>query len=283
MLKNGKFLSYDVETVECSMGQLTFNPYTASMLGAGAFKTAHPGWLTLFSPPLSGLRSQTCHDVAVKRTYYKANPQGTGKASVKCKIGRYALADEVPKLLKEGNVLYWARSLLQLTHDFIDRSIISVSELPPFKIPQVRSVDAGLAFAFGPLPAPKASSLMTGSAHAVYLVEELIPGGNEDFLKYVHNMDSNPLLDESDDSYDLALFFTFTQHIQYVKILSRHVPRTCFILHTISLTLHVAFSFSVSTKSFNSSSLGSVSPQSFNQRLSSSFVPSLLVRAFITF
>lgn len=217
MLKNAKFLSYDIETVECSMGQLTFNPSTASMLGAGAFKTAHPGWLTLFSPPSSGLGSQTRHDVAVKRAYYKANPPGTSKASVKCKIGRYALADEVPKLLKEGNVLYWAWSLLQLTYDFIDRSIISASELPPFKIPQVRFVDAGLAFAFGPLPAPKASSSMTSSARAVYLVEELIPGRNEDFLKYVHNMDSNPLLDESDDGYDLALFFTFTQHIQYVK------------------------------------------------------------------
>ncbi|KAG0707575.1 hypothetical protein DFH29DRAFT_1076282 [Suillus ampliporus] len=30
-------------------------------------------------------------------------------------------------------------------------------------------------------------------------------------------MDSNPLLNESNHWYDLALFFTFTQHVQYVK------------------------------------------------------------------
>ncbi|KAG0693446.1 hypothetical protein DFH29DRAFT_1007288 [Suillus ampliporus] len=217
MLKNAEFLSYNIETVECLMGQLTINLSMPSMLGAGAFKTAHPGWLTLFSPPSSGLGSRTRHEVAVKRAYYQAYPPGTSKPSLKFKIGRYALADEVPKLLKEGNVLYWAQSLLQLTYDFIDRSIASASELPPFQIPQVRFVDGGLAFAFGPLPAPKAGSSMTSSARTVYLVEELIPGGKEEFLKYVHNADSNPLLDESDDGYDLALFFTFTQHVQYVK------------------------------------------------------------------
>ncbi|KAG1796185.1 hypothetical protein EV424DRAFT_1353194 [Suillus variegatus] len=30
-------------------------------------------------------------------------------------------------------------------------------------------------------------------------------------------MDANPLLDELDYSYDLAEFFVFTQHVQYVK------------------------------------------------------------------
>ncbi|KAG1741929.1 hypothetical protein EDB19DRAFT_1907705 [Suillus lakei] len=94
----------------------------------------------------------------------------------------------------------------------------SALEPPPFNIPQVHFVDAGIAFAFGPLPASKAGSKSSASsAHAVYLVEELIPGRKDEFLKYIHNMDSNPLLDESNHWYDLALFFAFTQHVQYVK------------------------------------------------------------------
>ncbi|KAG2159186.1 uncharacterized protein EDB93DRAFT_1100196 [Suillus bovinus] len=150
MLKNPKFLSYDIETVECLTGQLTINPSMASILGAGAFKMAHPGWLTLFAPPSSGFGSKTCNDVAVKQAYYKAYPPGASSTSLKYKIGRYALPDEV------------------------------------------HFVDAGIAFAFGPLPASKAASKWSASsAHAVYLVEELIPGGNDKFLKYIHNMDTN--------------------------------------------------------------------------------------------
>jgi hypothetical protein len=30
-------------------------------------------------------------------------------------------------------------------------------------------------------------------------------------------MDSNPLLDQDDYRYEVALFFAFTQHVQYVK------------------------------------------------------------------
>lgn len=71
-------------------------------------------------------------------------------------------------------------------------------------------VDAGLAFAYGPVVfAPKVGS-KSSSARACYLVEELIPGGDD---KFIHNMDSNPLLDEADYGYELALFFAFTQHV----------------------------------------------------------------------
>ncbi|KAG0708544.1 hypothetical protein DFH29DRAFT_993968 [Suillus ampliporus] len=129
----------------------------ASILGAGAFKTAHPGW---FAPPSSGLGSKTCNDVAVKRAYYKAYPPGASSTSLKFKIGHYALPDEVNRLIK--------------------RQI--ASEPPPFNIPQVRFVDAGIAFAFGPLPVSKAASKWSASS--------------DEFLKYIHNMDSNPLLDD---------------------------------------------------------------------------------------
>jgi len=217
MLKDTKLLSYDMETVECLMGQLNIDASSTNMLGAGAFKTAHPGWLTLFPPADSGLGVQKRQNVAVKRAFYKVYPPGTSKTPSHYKIGRYTLADEVPKLLKEANVLYWARSLLQLTYDFINRSIANASQPPPFEIPQVRFVDAGLAFAYGPAAHTSKVGSKSSSARACYLVEELIPGGDDKFVKYIHNMDSNPLLDETDYGYDLALFFAFTQHVQYVK------------------------------------------------------------------
>ncbi|KAG2145935.1 uncharacterized protein EDB93DRAFT_1086975 [Suillus bovinus] len=148
----------------------------ASILGAGAFKTVHPGWLTLFASPSSGLGSKARDDVAVKQAYYKAYPPGASSTSLKYKISRHALPDEVKRLVKEANILYWAWSLLQLTYDFINRSMASASELPPFNIPQVCFVDAGIVFAFCPLPASKVASKWSAStACAVYLVEELIP------------------------------------------------------------------------------------------------------------
>jgi hypothetical protein len=52
---------------------------------------------------------------------------------------------------------------------------------------------------------------------AAYLLKELIDGGDDAFVKFIHNMDTDPLLNELDYGYDLAVFFTFTQHIQYVK------------------------------------------------------------------
>ncbi|KAG2740924.1 hypothetical protein P692DRAFT_201727498, partial [Suillus brevipes Sb2] len=136
----------------------------------------------------------------------------------KFKIGHYALADVVKMLIKEANIIYWAQSLLQLTYNFINYSITSTSEPLSFNIPQVHFVDAGIAFAFGPLPMSKAGSKsLASSARAVYLVEELISGRDDEFLKCIHNMDSNPLLNESDHWYDLALFFTFIQHVQYIR------------------------------------------------------------------
>jgi hypothetical protein len=127
------------------------------------------------------------------------------------------VADKLPKLFKEANVLYWASSLLQLTYDFIYRCLTS-SCPPPFPIPQVCFVKAGLALAFvqGPAVASKPGS-KTCPIRACYLLEELIGGSDNAFLKFIHNMDANPLLDELDYSYDLAVFFSFTQHVQYVK------------------------------------------------------------------
>ncbi|KAJ8592360.1 hypothetical protein M405DRAFT_889756 [Rhizopogon salebrosus TDB-379] len=154
------------------------------MAGVGGFKTAHHGWLTLFPPPVSGLGSLTRHKVVVKRPFHKVFPPGQSTGPSSYKIGRFALADEVPKIFKEANVMYWAKSLLQFTYDFIDRCLSSSSHdshpKPP-NIPRVRFVEAGLAFAYTQEPhlasaAGTSSAVYNGSTRAVFLLEELIPG-----------------------------------------------------------------------------------------------------------
>ncbi|KAG1740962.1 hypothetical protein EDB19DRAFT_1974957 [Suillus lakei] len=215
ILKNPGYRSFQLDPTQSMIGRLTVNSSSRSMLGAGGFKTAHPGWLTLTPLVESGLGSIPGQNVAVKRPFHKVFPSAS---SFMYKIGHFSSADEIAKLFKEANVLYWSRSLLQLTYAFIDRCIASSDEPPPFSIPRVRFVDAGLAFSYSQRDSkPTRMGSKPGSTCAGYLVEELIEGGSDTFLKFIHNMDSNPLLDEDDYRNKVASFFAFTQHVQYVK------------------------------------------------------------------
>lgn len=213
LLQNAQYHSFSVDTAESSIGQLTIDTSTEGFIGIGGFKTAHAGWLTLTASPRTGLGSVPRHKVVVKRPFYKVFP--TAVTAGPYKVGRFALADELPKLFREANVLYWSKSLLQLTYDFIDRSIASSPEPPPFVVPRVRFVEAGLALCYS--QGGSKSGTKTGSMRGAFLLEELIEGGDDMFLKFIHNMDANPLLDELDYGYDMAEFFAFTQHVQYVK------------------------------------------------------------------
>ncbi|KAG1851806.1 hypothetical protein C8R48DRAFT_549510, partial [Suillus tomentosus] len=159
-------------------------------IGIGGFKTAHEGWLTLTAPPSSGLGSRASHNVVVKRPFHRIYPQGIPTSSTDYRIGRFALADELPKLFREANVLYWAKALLGLVYDFIDRAIAGTPDPPPFNIPRVRFVEAGLALSYS--QGSSKSTIKTGVPRAGFLLEEVIDG---DFTKFIHNMDPDPLLD----------------------------------------------------------------------------------------
>ncbi|KAG1742469.1 hypothetical protein EDB19DRAFT_1594456, partial [Suillus lakei] len=112
-----------------------------------------------------------------------------------------------------------SNSLLQLTYAFIDHCIASSTKSPPFKIPCVHFIDAGLALSYSQQgsKAPAKGGSKAGLSCAGYLVEELIEGGHDEFVKFIHNMDSNPLLYYDNYHYKVALFFAFTQHVQYIK------------------------------------------------------------------
>ncbi|KAG1860868.1 hypothetical protein F4604DRAFT_1930184 [Suillus subluteus] len=198
--------SFSVETAEWSVGELIIDTSAQGLIGVRGFKTAHTGWLMLMAPPKAGPGS-----VAWDKIVFATPTATTGPY----KIARYSLIDELSKLFREANVLYWAKSLLKLTYGFIDHCIASSSEPPPFLIPRVHFVEAGLALAYhqgGSKPGSK-----TGSTHTVFLLEEFIDSDGEDFIKFIHNMDANPLVDYDEYGYDLAVFFAFTQHVQYVK------------------------------------------------------------------
>ncbi|KAG2150989.1 uncharacterized protein EDB93DRAFT_1276702 [Suillus bovinus] len=186
--------AFRTDTKLSHSGRLTVQTSTDDMLGVGGFKTAHPGFLMLLSAPEIPLGSRPCQKVTVKRPFYKKYPPGSSTNPINFSIGRYTISDELPKLFREANVLYWARSLLTFAYEYIDHC-------------------AGLALSHDHTqPGHKSKSLTM--PRAGYLVEELI---TDDFIKYIHNMDCNPMLDPYEVGYEIAEFLACTQHIQFAK------------------------------------------------------------------
>jgi len=223
ILKNSEYHAFRLDPKACHAGQLTVDTSLANMLGAGGFKTAHPGWLTLFSAPEATLEtelgSHPRQNVAVKRPFYKAYGPGSSNLNMPkgFAYGRYVVADELPKLFREANVLYWAGSLLQFSYDFIDHCIARSTEPPPFHIPRLRFVNAGLALSYAQTVHATTEKSKPSSPRAGFLIEELIEDSDSGFVKYIHNMDCNPMLDPDESGYEIAEFLACTQHIQYVK------------------------------------------------------------------
>ncbi|KAJ6475575.1 hypothetical protein C8R45DRAFT_826983 [Mycena sanguinolenta] len=181
-------------------------------LGIGTFKSAHRGRLTLTHLPEVGLGTTPNELVAVKRMY---RPRSNNAAPGKSVVTRYTTADEYAKTVQEANLLYWASSLMEFTYSAINRFLSKASTRPPFEIPQLRFVQAGVAVCHDQVTGTNISN--TSSIKRTYLVEEFIEGGSDTFVKFVHNGDANPLLDAGDELYYIAEFLCFTQHLQYFK------------------------------------------------------------------
>ncbi|KIJ10857.1 hypothetical protein PAXINDRAFT_85392, partial [Paxillus involutus ATCC 200175] len=128
---------------------------------------------------------------------------------------RYSTTDELEKVFREANMLYWAKALMKMTYDFIEHNLGKAKEPPPFKIPRIRFVEASLVLAYAQttksLRGPRA-----GTMSIAYLAEEEIKS-DEGFIKYIHNGDCTPIPEPHEPGYDIALFLAFTQHVQYLK------------------------------------------------------------------
>ncbi|KAI6104968.1 hypothetical protein EDD16DRAFT_1492209 [Pisolithus croceorrhizus] len=226
ILGNPWYRSFDLEVSESYPGRLRVDQSPRSFVGIGGFKTAQSGLLMLTPPSPSGLGSEVQENVVVKRPFLRpptlyVSTSNTGSPSQnlpeKRRIIRLSLGDELPKLHREANTLYWANALLTMTYEFIDGAILSADARPPFNIPRLRFVNAGLALAHSQLTKGLAKPKFGGTLCGVYLLEEKIEGGSDAFIKYIHNMDCGPSLSADMDGYEIAEFLAFTQHVQYAK------------------------------------------------------------------
>lgn len=114
---------------------------------------------------------------------------------------------------REASIIRMAASLLEIATDFIKKRLAEKApDIPPFSIPTLRFVLAGIAVALKDID-PK--SIAASSTRAVYLVEELILEEDGPFRKYVHNAQARPLMKTGHRDYVMAQFLCFIQHIQY--------------------------------------------------------------------
>ncbi|KAI6112962.1 hypothetical protein F5141DRAFT_1214280 [Pisolithus sp. B1] len=192
-------------------GQLRFDTSSDSLLGVGGFKTAHIAHLLLQPTAPTGLGSLPRHMIVLKRPYF------VGESTTNRVYKRYMLAQELPILFREANVLYWAKSLLKMTYEFIDHAIRHTTDLSMLDwitdIPRLRFVEAGLTLVYAST-SKGASTSSTGSVSGAYLLEEKI---DAKFTKFIHNVQYSSCLKPDNDGFHIMQFLVFTQHIQYIK------------------------------------------------------------------
>ncbi|KAG9311681.1 hypothetical protein JVU11DRAFT_7918 [Chiua virens] len=206
--------SFNVNMSDLSPGQIRVDQTPRSLIGVGGFKTAQAAQLILSYPLNFGLGSRSGQSVVAKRPYIRQeNLEG------KPPFPRYVISDELDKLFREANVLYWAKALLSMTYTFVDCALAASDRPPIFDIPRLRFVEAGLALGYANTSGgggPRSVSCKAGSVSTAYLVEELIPDA-ELFVKFIHNGSCLPLIEPGEPEYNVAEFLAFTQHVQYVK------------------------------------------------------------------
>ncbi|KAI6142100.1 hypothetical protein BKA82DRAFT_4438534 [Pisolithus tinctorius] len=209
--------AFDIRNADLCSGKIRLDASADSIIGVGAFKMAQIAQLNLSPLRDMGIRSSPNDRIILKRPYINDHP-----VEVKPPFTRYALQDESNILYHEANALYWAKALLQMTYQFIDCAVKDTKVPPPFEIPRLRFVDAGLLFAYSDVPAEtergsgkpsKPSSIV----NVAYLVEELIHTSSDDeFVKYIHNGDVAPCFLLDTKAEEITDFLAFTQHIQYI-------------------------------------------------------------------
>ncbi|KAJ6568516.1 hypothetical protein B0H19DRAFT_1348962 [Mycena capillaripes] len=212
LMAPGGFQGFTCDLADAARGSLVLE--SGKWLGISTFKTASPGYLTLMHLGTDGLGRQTNETVAVKRMYVRrampteANPNGWA-------INRLTAPDEYRKTLMEANLLLWADSIMDLTYSFIHHSIENSAQPPPFEIPEVRFVHAGVAVVHRQITGPVTAS--TSTLCRTYLIEELIDEQKDGFYKFINNSSAVPLPSMNESVSALAEFLSFTQHVQYHK------------------------------------------------------------------
>lgn len=114
----------------------------------------------------------------------------------------------------ELNCLGWALALMNLVYSFIKKEE-TVRGSPPFEVPQMRFVQAGLAIQD---QHSKDSEGTTGSRQNAYLLEEFIDSEDPGwFVKYLNNNSAKPYKFKDKDRSIRAEFLSFSQHVQFIE------------------------------------------------------------------
>ena len=205
-------VAFDIETAELFNGHLRVDNLPAAILGVGAFKTVQAFQLTL-SPlrPSGRLGSMPNQRIAAKQPFLNlAGP------STKLPFYWVNVGDETARLYREANVLYWAIPLLTMVYDYVDTHVAQVKGSPPFNIPRLRFVEAGLLLVYADRPntAKTMDQAKGRTVGMVYLAEEVIDGS---FFKYIHNGSAALCQLTTPVANEIAQFLSFTQHVQYTK------------------------------------------------------------------
>ncbi|KAK6972308.1 hypothetical protein R3P38DRAFT_2584639 [Favolaschia claudopus] len=151
---------------------------------------------------------------------YKRRKTPTDANPAKWLLNRLTSADEHSKILiMEANVLFWATSIMKFTYSFIYHFIRNSSELPPFKIPEIRFVRAGVAIVHDQTTArflPKSHSNFY--LPPLYLIEERINEAKDGFYKFFNSGSAVSIDMTRQDASELSEFLAFTQHVQFYKM-----------------------------------------------------------------
>lgn len=205
-------LSFKIDPKEAWHGTLQLNHDVE--LGRGAFKTVYPGYLTLNHLRDEGLGQKRGERIAVKRMFYTDGKNNRGKSKIK----RYTGLDDKTRVCREGTLHFTADALMDFAYAFIAREN-KVKGPPPFEIPEIRFVEAGVILVHGALGTSGPSTAGPSTIRHAYLVEELIEEDHLDnfFIKYLHNASAKPVLQPNHPRWELSQFLCFVQHVQYEK------------------------------------------------------------------
>jgi len=107
-------------------------------------------------------------------------------------------------------------ALLDFTYNYVDQCIADARVAPPFVVPRLWFVEAGLLFAYSAdhVEPHRIPGCKPGTIGTTYLVKEII---DDEFFKYIHNGDASPLYLTNVEANEVAEFLVFTQHVQYAK------------------------------------------------------------------
>lgn len=189
---------------------------SSSKIKKGGFKLAAFGTSTtcLF-------KSTDATEICAKRTYIVverviSDSRSNGSLVTKSIDVPHDSRKQFQNLSMEIACAVWARALLNLVYDFIDKERKRVGRIP-FNIPRFRFVELALAMEHDSAAVGGRQNL-----NSVFLIEEVITEDQQGpFRKYLNNVSPTPLIMSSEEDNERAKFLSFSQHVQYLKTMKQ--------------------------------------------------------------